>query len=185
MAKRVLSTTIKLRRDTINNYASYPNHIPLKGEICIVDPTASTPWTQSKNIRIKIGDGVTTWSNLKFYDEQNSSVLCGYYYNGGFYQDLSHTIEIEDLNFKTLYVDLHQGIIYYYDGVELKANVVTIPNASALQPGIMKLYQTLGSNTDGTMSQKAITDAISSIRLAVDPTDSEAFGLLTPSVDEN
>lgn len=60
MAKRVLSTTIKLRRDTINNYASYPNHIPLKGEICIVDPTASTPWAQSKNIRIKIGDGVTT-----------------------------------------------------------------------------------------------------------------------------
>lgn len=34
------------------------------------------------------------------------------------------------------------------------------PPASATIPGIVKLYSTTGQNTDGTMTQKAITDAL-------------------------
>ena len=155
MADKILKTTIKLRRDTINKYAAHPNHIPLKGEVCIVDPTATSPWAKAKAIRFKIGDGETTWANLKFYDEQNSSVLCGYYYNDIFYIDINHTQEVEELNSETLYVDLHEGVIYYYDGVELKVNTAKVPNASATKPGIMKLYEKLGYNEDGTITLAA------------------------------
>lgn len=35
-----------------------------------------------------------------------------------------------------------------------------IPSASAKIAGVMKLYDTIGSNTDGTMTQKAITDEL-------------------------
>lgn len=81
-----------------------------------------------------------------------------------------------------LYIDLHKGVIYYYDkdSDELIANVVEVAGASDVQPGIMKLYQTHGQNTDGTMSQKAITDAISAIDLEVSGDDPEAFGLAKP-----
>ena len=34
----------------------------------------------------------------------------------------------------------------------------TVPYASSADAGILKLYDTTGSNTDGTMTQKAITD---------------------------
>lgn len=81
-----------------------------------------------------------------------------------------------------LYVDLHKGIIYYYDKDQEKliASVTEIANASDATPGIMKLYQTHGQNTDGTMSQKAITDAISAIKLSVNKEDPELFALEKP-----
>lgn len=77
---------------------------------------------------------------------------------------------------------MHTGVIYYFDGNELQPIKMTIPNADSTQPGVMKLYQTLGQNIDGTMSQKAITDAIGSIRLSV--VGSEEFGLVNPNDEE-
>lgn len=180
--KKILKTTIKLRRDTVNNYASHGSHVPLKGEVCIVDPTATAPWAVAKAIRFKIGDGVTTWSNLPFYDQQNSSVFCGYYYNGKFYGDVSHTAELTEPEATVLYVDLHGGAIYYYENGEYKANKVEIPSASETQPGIVKLYQKLGYNADGTMSQKAITEAIDEIELKVSTEDAEALYLAKPEI---
>lgn len=96
--KKVLKTTIKLRRDTINNYASHPNHIPLAGEVCIVEPTATSPWARAQNIRFKVGDGQTAWKDLKFIDEEMQSVLPGYYDNGHFYLDINHTQEVIDFD---------------------------------------------------------------------------------------
>ena len=180
MAKKILTTTIALRRDTINNYASHSNHVPEKGEVCIVDPTATTPWAKAKNIRIKIGDGETTFGDLKYVDQENSSVFCGYYYNSKFYADINHTEELEELESTMLYVDLHTGVIYYYDGEKLVANVVNVPTANDERPGILKLYQVHGQNTDGTMSQKAITDAIDAINLEVIDGESETFSLAKP-----
>lgn len=176
------SATIKLRRDSINKYSSYPNFIPLMGEICIVDPTATSPWSKAKTIRFKVGDGTTKYSELPFVDEVNKNFLVGYVYNGSFYLDAQHTQEDENLSELILYVDLHTGVIYYFDGYELQPIKMTIPNADSTQPGVMKLYQTLGQNIDGTMSQKAITDAIGSIRLAV--VGSEEFGLVNPNDEE-
>ena len=44
--------------------------------------------------------------------------------------------------------------------VSFSAGGERIPAASETILGIMKLYQTTGQNTDGTMSQKAITDEL-------------------------
>lgn len=184
MADKVLKTTIKLRRDTINNYASHANHVPLKGEVCIVDPTTSSPWSKAKNIRIKIGDGIKTWAELPFLDEENYSVKRGYYYNDKFYSDVNHETEILP-SIEVLYIDLHSGIIYYYDDLTAKfiANKIIIPNASSTEAGIMRLYTSLGYNEDGTMTQKAITEAIESIDLVVDEENAETLCLSRPTVE--
>lgn len=80
-------------------------------------------------------------------------------------------------------MDLHEGIIYYFDGEKLLPNVSKIATADEDTPGIMKLYTKLGYNEDGTMSQKAITDAINAINLEVSSTDNELFELVKPSVE--
>jgi hypothetical protein len=36
----------------------------------------------------------------------------------------------------------------------------SIPTATATVPGVMKLYDTVGQNSDGTMTQKAISDEL-------------------------
>lgn len=181
MAKKIVS--IKLRRDTINNYASHANHIPLKGEVCIVDPTTTSTWATEKKIRIKIGDGITPYGDLPYVDQQNSNVFAGYYHQGKFYFDAVHQKELTNdfCDFsKMIFIDLHRGVLYSHNGEEFIASVVDVPGASSTQPGIMKLYQVLGGNIDGTMSQKAITDAISAIRLEV---DDESLGLINPVDD--
>lgn len=183
MANR--QTIIKLRRDIINNYASHPNHVPERGEVCIVDPTATSPWARAINLRFKIGDGHTAWKDLPFIDEEMQSVLCGYYVKGHFYLDSAHTKEVTKFDWRMIYIDLVKGIIYYYDKENhvLKANTMEIPDATASQPGIMKLYQKFGQNTDGTMSQKAITDAFNAIALTADEADEESFYLSKPKMN--
>lgn len=111
-------------------------------------------------------------------------MFAGYYDNEKFYFDAAHTAELAqdfcDFS-KMIFIDLHRGVIYSHNGIKFVASVVDVPNASAAQPGIMKLYQELGQNTDGAMSQKAITDAIDSVRLAV--LGNESFGLVNPVDD--
>jgi hypothetical protein len=41
-----------------------------------------------------------------------------------------------------------------------RSAVPTATTATDTTPGIMKLYSTTGQNTDGTMTQKAITDEL-------------------------
>lgn len=183
MAEKILKTVIKLRRDIINNYASVSNKIPGKGEVCIVDPTATSPWANRKAIRIKIGDGVTSFSNLPYIDQQNSSIFTGFYKDGNFYFDVNCTelYEVDDEDFSTkLFIDLREGKLYFHDGEKFVCNNDSIPTATDTTPGIMKLYQTHGQNTDGAMSQKAVTDAISAIKLVVDESDTELFKLEKP-----
>lgn len=185
MAEKTIKTTIKLRRDTVNNYASHSNHVPLKGEVCIVDPTATAPWATAKNIRIKIGDGTTKWSDLPWLDQENSAIERGYYEDGKFYLDAGHTKQVEPET-GSLYLDLHEGIIYYYDDAKnvLTANKVVIPDASAERAGIVRLYTSLGYNEDGTMTQKAITEAIDAIQLVVDEQEPETIFLAKPQVPQ-
>ena len=44
----------------------------------------------------------------------------------------------------------------------------------------MKLYQTSGNNTDGTMSQKVITEGVNAIKLELDEQDKECLVLDLP-----
>lgn len=59
-----------------------------------------------------------------------------------------------------LYIDRWRNKIYYFNGLTYVLVDGVYSPASATTPGVVKLYSTTGQNTDGTMTQKAITDAL-------------------------
>lgn len=149
MNKVELNAVLRLRRDNDYNYAKIKDtFIPENGEICLVD-------TARDGLRAVCGNGSSVFSELEFID---NFVIKAYFYEGAFYKDVEHTEEILGSTNK-IYIDRASGKLYYYDDefIDIKNN---IPTATAEIPGIMKLYHTTGSNTDGTMTQKAITDEL-------------------------
>lgn len=60
--KEIKGVRIKFRRDTESNYQD--SFIPLKGEICLVDT--------NNDLKIKVGDGSTTFANLPFLEQDIS-----------------------------------------------------------------------------------------------------------------
>ena len=59
-----------------------------------------------------------------------------------------------------IYIDKPNSAIYYFNG-EQYVNISGIQStASADIAGTVKLYNTTGYNTDGTMTQKSITDEL-------------------------
>ena len=90
----------------------------------------------------------------------NSLFIICYFYNGKFYADKDHTIELSGIENK-FYIDKHNlnNVYYYLDGVFNKIGV-DIPQATVDISGIMKLYDNTGANVDGTMTQKSITDEL-------------------------
>lgn len=171
MATKTLLTQIRLRRDNDVNYEKIKTtFIPLKGEVCLVDVVA-------KGLHAKVGDGVSTWEQLPYADEDiytaiNQIVQRGYYYNGAFYTDRSHT-EVLIPSSETIYIEADHSLIYIYNTNEYISIIDMLPSASAEQAGIVKLYSTTGQNTDGTMTQKAITTELNKkIEASVDmPTE--------------
>ena len=148
----MLNAILRLRRDNHYNYAKIKDtFIPANGEICLVD-------TAKDGLRAVCGDGVHTFGELDFVGEV---LVRGYYYNGEFYADSAHTEPIIGSTIK-IYIDLSKGALYYFDGTTYQsvAGEGPLPTATATTPGVMKLYDTLGQNTDGTMTQKAITDEL-------------------------
>lgn len=261
MGTKTLTTQIKLRRDNDYNYEAKKNSfIPLKGEVCLVD-------TAGRGLRAKIGDGVSTWKQLKYSDDglQNYIVRLGKIYTDSSdneisiaFRDSQYTLtktpvdtekikrvfcgqppvgepikwdnvenwlapvgkdvvpaQLEDfmylstdgttktrhlnselciLDFEdflligvegheffkitpsysenSIYIDSSQ--IFTYDGTIFVSANDTLPTANASTPGIMKLYDDKGQNTDGTMTQKAITDNLNTkVSVEVDGSDSE------------
>ena len=159
----VLRATITLRRDTQINYSRYGTHVPLDGEVCLVDTLLG--------LRAKVGDGQTAFNALPFAD---SMVVQGYYnqQDHKFYAESAFTTELPgELNI--IYVDKLTGALYFYNGSVFVANTVSLPTATDALPGILKLYGSSGQNTDGTMTQKAITDAISAILFDIETDNTE------------
>ena len=149
------NTVLRLRRDNDFNYEKIKDaFIPAKGEVCLVD-------TARNGLRAKIGDGVSTIAQLKFNDEDIATnvIIRGYYSNDLFYIDRDLTI-IAEISANKLYVDINKNIIYIYDGKNFISITDTVPAANKDTAGIMKLYDSIGQNTDGTMTQKAITDEL-------------------------
>lgn len=143
---------IKLRRDNYFNYEKIKDtFVPANGEICLVD-------TARDGLRVICGDGVHTFGELDYVGEV---LVRGYYYNGNFYSDIQHENEIVGSTIK-IYIDLYKGGLYYFDGENYQSVSAEgpVPTASSTTPGIMKLYDSVGNNTDGTMTQKAITDEL-------------------------
>lgn len=157
MADKILKSKLMLRRDNDYNYeAKKSTFVPLKGEVCLVDT--------SRGLRARVGDGVTTWEGLSYtdeaiYDAINEIVQRGYYYDGKFYSDSTHEDELTP-SLETIYIEAAKSEIYTYNGVKYVSVNESLPTASASIAGVLKLYNEKGANTDGTMTQKAITDAI-------------------------
>lgn len=151
---RRIDATIRLRRDNDYNFENIKDKfIPANGEIVLVD-------TAKDGLRSKVGDGVSTYAELHFTDEDiRNAVLQGYYDNGVFYQDITLQTPFKNMINK-VYIDKPHRRIYYYNGIEYVPITDTLTTASSDMAGTMKLYNTMGQNTDGTMTQKSITDEL-------------------------
>lgn len=122
--------------------------------MCLID-------TARDGLRVVCGDGVTPFSKLEYAFE---TLVQGYYNDGKFYREPELLDDIPG-QINKLYIDKtpKQNGIYYFDGIDFQrvgGASGSVPNATANTPGIMKLYNTIGDNTDGTMTQKAITDEL-------------------------
>jgi hypothetical protein len=152
MAKQ-LNTILRLRRDNDYNYAKVADKfIPANGEICLVD-------TARSGLRAVCGDGKTPFAQLEYAD---NVYFKGYFKNDTFYFDELFTLPMA-VNTKVLYIDLLTNRLYFHTGVkyqEIERGEIATATATDTTPGIMKLYSTTGQNTDGTMTQKAITDEL-------------------------
>lgn len=148
MGVTVQNVRIQLKRDNDYNYASHPDFLPLKGEVCLVD-------TASDGLKVKVGDGTHLFTELDWYYPQDhygdTSLKLGYYYNGQFYEDYAHTQLIQP-NSDNLYIDLAANAVYYY----FQDHYIAIAQGG---PSV-KLYESMGQNTDGAMTQKATTDEL-------------------------
>ena len=141
------------QRDNDYNYNKVADtYVPASGKICLVD-------TARDGLRVKVGDGVTVWKDLEYADE---FIIKGYYYEGNFYKDKNHTKLLSGA-IQKIYIDLAERTIYFYNGeryISASGNATQIEPATEEKAGITKLYQTIGNNSDGAMSQKAIADEL-------------------------
>lgn len=149
------SSVVALRRDNDYNYKKIENtFIPANGEVCLVD-------VAGYGLRSKVGDGISTFAQLPYADETilqniNSLIVKGYFYQGKFYTDASHTELIESV-IGRIYIDAISSKLYTYNGVNYETQNGGLPNATAEVAGSVKLYDQIGQNIDGTMTQRAIT----------------------------
>ena len=148
---RMLNAIIQLRRDSENNFEKIKDtFIPMNGEVILVDTR--------NGLRAKVGDGTSTYSKLNFTDESyKDAVINGYYDNGIFYKDINK-VDILNGQKNKLYIDNAHSKIYYYDGDFFVNIQQTLTTATQEVPGVVKLYDDLGNNTDGTITQKRLTE---------------------------
>lgn len=145
----MINAILRLRRDNDYNYEKIKDtFIPANGEICLVD-------TSKYGLQVVCGDGVTTFGQLKYLDV----IVQGYYSNGKFYSDSALTKEIVGLESKLYFNILDKTFFYFYNGSFIAVSSQPA-RANDSTYGVLKLYSILGQNTDGTMTQKAITDEL-------------------------
>ena len=152
--RKTIEAIIRLRRDNDYNYEAIKNtFVPANGEIILVD-------TAQDGLRAKVGDGQHTYAQLQFTDTDiRNAVYQGYIDNGIFYKDALKQTPLENKTGK-IYVDKESNKIYYFNGEEYTPIESHFTTASSDVAGVMNLYDTTGQNTDGTMTQKSITDEL-------------------------
>lgn len=151
----IFDTILALRRDNDYNYAKIQNtFIPYNGEVCLVD-------TARNGLRAKIGDGETVWAELSYTDEITASnyIIRGYLHDSVFYYDSVYQEKITP-SVNKIYIDVTGNRVYFHNGNEYVAIDRDLPVASSTSAGVVKIYGEVGQNTDGTMTQKAITDEL-------------------------
>ena len=153
---KVLEAIVQLRRDNEFNFEPIANSfVPANGEVVLID-------TRRDGLRAKVGDGRTTLANLIWADAHyRDAVVTGYYDESEdvFYETNTKEVALSAYT-NRLYIDRWRNKVYYFNGLTYVLVDGAYSLASATTPGVVKLYSTTGQNTDGTMTQKAITDAL-------------------------
>ena len=148
----MIKTILRLRRDNDYNYAKIKDtFIPQNGEVCLVD-------TARNGLCAVVGDGVSTFGQLQYVGQH---FLQGYYNEllDNFYEDSNFTKKLDSRS-NIIYLDLISNyLFYFYNNKYIKIDH-GLPTASETIAGVLKIYNTIGQNTDGTMTQKAITDEL-------------------------
>lgn len=171
---------IALRRDNDYNYKKIENtFIPINGEVCLVD-------VAGYGLRTKVGDGISTFAQLPYADEtilQNiySLIVKGYFYQGQFYTDTSHTELLEGVMGR-IYIDAISSKLYTYNGINYETQTSSLPNATAEIAGAVKLYDQIGQNIDGTMTQRAITNELNE-KFEMDVVEDEEMVVFDVDID--
>ena len=145
-----IKTRLQVLNDTAEALAAKSNAVPLKGEI-VYDQT---------NHKMKIGDGTSTFAQLdyadKFTQQKIESVnVRGYYYNGEFYVNKTHTEKYVPYTYK-LYIDNDTREIYSYNGTNYEICSM-VEYATPEKAGVAKLYDSLGNAKDGSITQDCAT----------------------------
>ena len=178
--KSIDSSVVVLRRDNDYNYKKIENtFIPANGEVCLVD-------VAGYGLRTKIGDGISTFAQLPYMDETilqniNSLIVKGYFYQGKFYTDASHTELIEGV-IGRIYIDAISSKLYTYNGINYETQTGGLPNATAETAGVVKLYDQIGQNVDGTMTQRAITNELNE-KFEMDVVEDEEMVVFDVDID--
>ena len=149
MAK-VVNTVIKLRYDQDYNYQRVGNSfIPAKGEVCLVN-------TRDSGLRALVGDGQKTYNQLDYVDY---IFFKGYFDGKVFWKEEEFVNELEK-NINKIYIALNSNNdLYIYNG-ENYEKLYNLPYANSKTAGVVKLYDEVGNNTDGSMTQRAITEEL-------------------------
>ncbi len=115
---KTINAIIQLRRDNDYNFEAVKNtFIPANGEVVLVD-------TAKDGLRAKVGNGYSTYAELNFTDaDLRNAVLHGYLYEGKFYRDLIHSVEMIPMINK-IFIDDSTRKIYFYN-VESYQNIQT------------------------------------------------------------
>lgn len=157
----MVNAIIRLRRDNDYNYEKIKNtFVPANGEICLVD-------TARCGLRAVCGDGVSTFGQLEYIGESFQQAYWDNI-NQTFYLDKQLTREVISKKENVLYLDINTSQIYYYTGSQFKQIELGLPTASETILGVLKLYDDIGDNIDGTMTQRAITRELDDINEELD-----------------
>ena len=156
--EKIIKAVIACRRDNDYNYAKVATtFIPKSGEICLVD-------TSRQGLCAIVGDGSATYGDLLTNGYVNDIFIKSFYLNGTFYNAKENPTDVNilDKNVNKIYIDLNnKNNIYYYDGENfVLIGIGNLPTASADTAGVVKMYNVTGSNEDGTMTQKSITEEL-------------------------
>jgi hypothetical protein len=173
-------SVITLRRDNDYNYKTIEDtFIPANGEVCLVD-------VAGYGLRAKVGDGTSTFAQLPYADETilqniNSLIVKGYFYQEQFYYDTNHTELIEGV-IGRIYIDAISSKLYTYNGMNYETQNGNLPNATTEVAGAVKLYDQVGQNIDGTMTQRAITKELNE-KFEMDVVEEEEMVIFDVDID--
>lgn len=101
---------------------------------------------------------VSTSGGLEFVDTEGCSFCQGYYYAGVFWKESAHLNRLPNKP-NLIYQDIDsQASFMYYEKTQSYERLV--PLASDQVAGVMKLYSSLGSATDGAMNQDVVSSEL-------------------------